>query len=826
MANLKPDELPIGEIDRQMLRDKFTGRSNLFFNQRNAGGTRQLRTALQDPIPNMELDPAVLYRSVPESAYQHLLQTGLIQGNMSDYDDKHRGFTPDTPYFSQGVNLASYASRGEAGRGKYVIATLGKDWRDRHASNGLTDEEQQVLNKGIKKLQNFSPETRQTLKDISEEINRQQLNAYPKFDKKTNSYIWGTKVQDATEADKTKLQDLLQKLHNSKGEIESVLGTYLANTETHRTHPSKNLVRDLNDIASETILQTGPNIGDKAHHHWTGMHNGSGAMLPDDLNYGFTSLMEGITSPDGIHHAPNLNLLQQYTGTLSKFAEDFMPTSGRTGYNPNLVVSDPARFLRFDGLDEESTRGLNPLEKSAGFLHSDGTPVRDSTRPILDSYYTHIQPELRKDIVRLGADDDSYFTSPEAVKKFLDTQHLTQTFPNRGDELPMRQLDFMSVGGQGAMYSEKVPSLTIQGDHIDPRTGKPREWSMPANSINANSRPMAVFRMHPDLPNGFELLHEFNNDELATGIKPIPIGAPRPNVEPDALRRWAEEMVVESPFLSGLSDAEKNAHIEGVMAKYSKKGIPSQKEIDELKKYTESNWGKGDTFPFPYPYPIKDPSTATPAQLRNLREGEVYKETPYRFLQNAIEESTKGSPTYGRKGFVDMNLLTQPLQRHAQSFANVAKGVMEKDEVLEIMQKGFSNPEHARNFATNYTRNPATRAMVNAEMGASAIKFLGKAGAVAGIVTAPSSAVERRDRIFADWATNNRGYPNLVQNLGMRAQAGMENALAIGTMGISDEYLHPEWREPMEPVQRGYYSDNGQRVPNWVPNLQSTLLAK
>ena len=193
----------------------------------------------------------------------------------------------------------------------------------------------------------------------------------------------------------------------------------------------------------------------------------------------------------------------------------------------------------------------------------------------------------------------------------------------------------------------------------------------------------------------------------------------------------------------------------------------------------------------------------------------------------SVEDAVKKFEKQGwRRGFADMNLLTQPLQRHAQSFANVAKGVMEKDEFLEIMQKGLSNPDHARNFATNYTQNPATRAMVNAEMGASAIKFLGKVGAVAAIATAPSSAVERRDRIFSDWATNNRGYPHPVEDFGMRVQAGMENALSVGTFGISDEYLHPEWREPMEPVQRGYYSDNGQRVPNWVPNLQSTLLAK
>ena len=44
----------------------------------------------------------------------------------------------------------------------------------------------------------------------------------------------------------------------------------------------------------------------------------------------------------------------------------------------------------------------------------------------------------------------------------------------------------------------------------------------------------------------------------------------------------------------------------------------------------------------------------------------------------------------------------------------------------------------------------------------------------------------------------------------------------FGTMGYHDDVKYPEMRKQIDPVQRGYYSDNGQRVPNWVPNLQST----
>ena len=44
----------------------------------------------------------------------------------------------------------------------------------------------------------------------------------------------------------------------------------------------------------------------------------------------------------------------------------------------------------------------------------------------------------------------------------------------------------------------------------------------------------------------------------------------------------------------------------------------------------------------------------------------------------------------------------------------------------------------------------------------------------------------------------------------------------FGTFGIHDDIKYPEMREQITPLQRGYLSDNGQRVPNWVPNLQST----
>jgi len=175
----------------------------------------------------------------------------------------------------------------------------------------------------------------------------------------------------------------------------------------------------------------------------------------------------------------------------------------------------------------------------------------------------------------------------------------------------------------------------------------------------------------------------------------------------------------------------------------------------------------------------------------------------------------------GHAGFVDMNLLTAPYR----PFVNVAKGLAEEDQFMAMMSKGLSNPRGASNFASNYANNPTLRYYVNGNLVNSTVNALGKVGAGLAIATTPSMAVDRRDRMLYDWASTNRGYPSNLETLGIMGRAGIENAVNGATFGIYDHYVHPEWEPPMEPVQRGYYSDNGQRVPNWVPNLQSTLLS-
>lgn len=63
---------------------------------------------------------------------------------------------------------------------------------------------------------------------------------------------------------------------------------------------------------------------------------------------------------------------------------------------------------------------------------------------------------------------------------------------------------------------------------------------------------------------------------------------------------------------------------------------------------------------------------------------------------------------------------------------------------------------------------------------------------------------------------------NISDQMKSHMLATGEAFVNFGTMGMYDDINYPEMREQITPVQRGYLSDNGQRVPNWIPNLQST----
>ncbi len=125
MANLIP-ESGDGTIDRELLRDKFTGRSKLFFREDNAGGVRSHRKAINFVPDTLQLDPAVKYRAFgSQTAADDFLKTGLIAG---------RGGYENALYFNQGVPLLSYAETNTPNQ-RFLLATLGDEWGDR---NGTT----------------------------------------------------------------------------------------------------------------------------------------------------------------------------------------------------------------------------------------------------------------------------------------------------------------------------------------------------------------------------------------------------------------------------------------------------------------------------------------------------------------------------------------------------------------------------------------------------------------------------------------------------------------------------------------------------------------
>ena len=166
----------------------------------------------------------------------------------------------------------------------------------------------------------------------------------------------------------------------------------------------------------------------------------------------------------------------------------------------------------------------------------------------------------------------------------------------------------------------------------------------------------------------------------------------------------------------------------------------------------------------------------------------------------SVEDAVKKFEKLGwRRGFVDMNLLTKPLE----PFVNVAKGIAEKDEILEIMQKGFSNPKTAANFANNYAQNPALRGMVNAELGASALKFVGKAGAAAAVGFTPFDALNRRERNFTDFYQTTGRDPTYEENMLLRVKSGLEPALSFATFGAYDALAEtPTYRAYLDQEQK------------------------
>ena len=809
MANTTPPA--DGSIDTELLRDKYTGRQRLFWNQENQSGRKWNREALTYKSPELQLDPRVQYRTAGPRAYDDFLKSGIVRGTYQDHDQSHAKL-----FASQGAPLWSYGEQAlNKGENAYMFATLGENWGNRDSNIQLTPHDVTQLDMHQFELTTaFTKEEHKQIDSLRKSI--LQLRKKAIFDEKQTGILADSHTDANVDYILRKHEGIIDRISSSMSDVKALRDGKKIND----AHPMSSWM-DIFEGKVPTEYIAGGNANPRAYQLQAGGRNKpkryAGAIeIKDDVDIGtysidthkFARALDFLKpSVSGNWGTENILPLGNYLRQLQSLHKTDLKSE-----QDRLVDPTPKNpFLSSGGWNPDVTtvgfNNPNTSHPNAHLYNSAGEHPADSTKPLLDSYYDYVHPTISPNLVRLGAMDDNSpaWASPESISKFLTDSLKNDVVYNNGHPFPLLQSNFLTHGIQGAMHTERVPRAEVRafnsypwdgGFNIDKpmpyrgitdEQGNPRIWDFAAQSFNAQNRPMAVFRINPDHPEGFELIHEFNNDPLPDGTLPIPTKAVEREKIIDSAKRFLTQEV---PKLSAV-----------VLEPEMRKKLLAGESVAGLQDAVAA--GRGLQAMWHQMGPITDPDS-------------------FYGLQNVVNESTRGNPNYGRKGFVDSRFLTKPLE----PFANVAKGLAEEDAFVSMLTKGLSNPTTARNFANNYVGNQATRALVNAEMGASALKFVGKLGAGAAIATAPFSAIERRDRMLSDWLAENKGQkPHPFQkHLGWGVQAGLENALAVGTLGISDDYLHPEWREPIEPVQRGFYSDNGQRVPNWIPNLQSTYL--
>jgi len=264
-------------------------------------------------------------------------------------------------------------------------------------------------------------------------------------------------------------------------------------------------------------------------------------------------------------------------------------------------------------------------------------------------------------------------------------------------------------------------------------------WSVTSPEIGVGG--YRPFAIWQYTKNGLRLINEGNNSPVVGGVKPIPTGF----VEQDLIR----------PLKGRGFAGTKNSGFQDFFAS------PSAGWKDEYyNKFLKQQ------------------------KLGNMSVGDAVK---------------KFEKLGWKRGFADTSMLTKPLE----PFVNVAKGIAEKDEFLEIMQKGFSSPKTAANFANNYAQNPALRGMVNAEMGSSALKFAGKAVTAAAVGFTPFDALNRRDRNFTDFYQTTGRDPTYEENMVLRIKSGLEPALSFASFGAYDALAEtPTYKAYLDQEQR------------------------
>ena len=719
MANLNPEDIPLsgdGSIDNELLRDKFTGRQRLFWNQENQSGRKWDRKGLTYMSPNLQLDPRVMYRTAGPNAYEDFIKTGIVRGTWQDHDQ-----SPAKLFMSQGAPLWSYGENAlQQGENAYLFATLGENWGNRESHIGLTEHDIKQLDLNQFELTSeFTDEEHKQIDSLRKSIRALQRKAI--LDEKQTGLPVESHIDTNIDYILRKHEGIIDRLSSSMGDIRKLRDSGRISEE----HPM---------VRWQDVFE-GKNSGARLGNPWQYALQAGGPLKPkryagaielpasegaSQYSIDTTNLAKTLDylkpSVSGLWASENILPLDAYLKQLQKLHRTDISDEAYRLINGQNAKMNP--FLRSAGWNKDTTtvdfRSPNTERPDLHLYNSAGEHPALSTKPMLDSYYDYVHSGINPNLVRLGAIDDNStsWLSPEHIQKFLNRSLTNDVVWNNGNPFPLLQTNFLTHGIQGAMHTERVPRAELVSDNgmrawdtgltfdkgpnkegmVLDVDGNPRIWNFAANSINANTRPMAVFRINPNHPDGIELVHEFNNDPLPDGTKPIPIKPPSPTAVVDSAKRFLDEVY---PTLKGVDMPEemRTKLLAGQPVAGLQSLIAAGSDVNGL-------WHQMGG--------IKDPNS-------------------FYGLQNVVEESTRGSPNYGRKGFVAV-----------PKFLDKIAGEMALDmqtspasNFAEALKRYKTDPQ-ARQFVKSYTGQTANNA----------VKGLGLAAYAHGLATdAPSTIV-------------------------------------------------------------------------------------
>ena len=469
----------------------------------------------------------------------------------------------------------------------------------------------------------------------------------------------------------------------------------------------------------------------------------------------------------------------QYADIVSP---DRVQRFGNTGRNFNYPVSEQEYYLNSQGDVERASKFTrNPLVVYEASANALGLPIKA---------YEQIYREL----------------GPEGISHKKAEEHLLKYFPQRTPQ-------HMREGPYGRVI---VPTGTNQIQVANSKQD-PRYYEALSNQQFNLQRyyEMEFDRLRGIGINklGLSLEDEMKRFKLSKSLTDsiLQISAPRDIFEASALQKEAEQKKLFIDMVGGdvNKQYDRQLFLQSMLAipgKFGDSPIPElyrkvQESIKEARgalppykyNFDVDNGSSNPDHPYIGNYvnngfsdgvleglPLESQKALLPAfyAMQNYNK-QIYKIPE---LKPPLSQKTGRFDKGGYAGFVRGDLLTAPFK----PIANVAHGLAEEDTFVTMLTKGLSNPTTARNFYSNYTGDSATRALVNSEIGASALKFAGKAGTAAAVGVTPFDALSRRDKNFTDFYERTRRDPTYAENMMLRVQSGLEPALNLATFGAYD----------------------------------------